>query len=456
MEPAVNLNELEKYLYLLPDTFAQQMSGGRWHNYTYLQKISDIVFNAITEGNGRIILNVPPRHGKSEFISHWLPVFFIKNFPHQNIIQTTYEQDFSILWGRRVRNTIKSNPQLEIHFQEDSKAAGRWNTAEGGGMTCAGIGGAITGRGGNLVIIDDPVKNWQDAKSETVQQRNIDWFNSTLYTRLEPNATIIVLMTRWVENDLAGYLISEHEDDWIHIRFPAMAEPGDPLGRGEGEALCPERYDKEALLTIKKAVGSKVWAGLYQQRPAPEEGNVFKNEWWKYYRRLPELSFKLQSWDTAFKKGDENAYSVCQTWGQGETGYYLADQLREKLEYPELKRAIVNQYDKHRPDVVLVEDKASGQSVVQDLKRETSLPLIAVKAEPGNGKEIRADMVSPLIESGRVFLPNRATWLNDFLYETMHFPNSTFKDQVDAMSQGLQYFKEKKGRVISGVRVIRG
>jgi len=255
------------YWRAMPHTFAAVASGGRWKPWRHLVYISRIVTNAIRKGGGRIIINCPPRHGKSELISFWTPAWFLDLFPDKRVMLTAYGDAFAADWGRKVRNEMATNPLCLTKLREDSASASRWHTPQDGGMVTAGVGGAISGRGGDLVILDDPVKNWQEAHSYVHQQRFRDWFTSTLYTRMEPEATMIVLMTRWNERDPTAYLLEDHADDWIHIRLPALAEEGDVLGRKAGEPLCPERYDVEALTAIRAGATAGPWAAMYQQAP---------------------------------------------------------------------------------------------------------------------------------------------------------------------------------------------
>lgn len=446
---------------LTPWPFAAKNSQGAWKPYLYLkyisQRISDAIWKARFTGlGGRIIVTMPPRHGKSEFISHWVPTWYVSKFPKNRIIITTYEENFAKYWGGRVRNTIDFIPPPKVGISQDTRAKGEWTTQRGGGMLSAGVGGPITGRGFDLGIIDDPVKNWIEAQSKTVRKNVIDWFNSTFYTRQEPGATMILLMTRWHLNDLAGYLINDHEDDWELINFPAIAEDQDVLGRKVGDALCPERYDTEALARIKKAVGRMVWAGLYQQRPRPAEGQIWKAEYWQWYKVKPFFEYILQSWDTAFKDDPEAAYTACTTWGIGKLGYYLLDVWRDRLQYPDLKTRIISRADKWHPRTILVEDKASGTSVAQDLKRNTRLPIIAVPVNSREGKKVRGQIAASTAEAGLIYLPTRAPWLSDYLDEMGDFPNSENSDQADSTSQTIQWLEEKRGGVIDKVEIFRG
>jgi len=262
-----------------PHTYAQHVTDGRWKPFKFQVFIGNLIAQAIANGGGRIIVNCPPRHGKSFLISKWTPLWFLDNLPDRNVMITSYAAGFASEWGRRCRNEIEQNPRIRITLSKDSTAAHRWNTPQGGGMITAGaIRGPVTGRGGNVIIIDDPVESWQDAYSFIIRTRIIEWFNSTLYSRLEPNATIIVVMQRWHEEDLTGYLVNEHNDDWQLIRLPALAEEDDALGRAEGEALCPERYSRNALLATRSVSPKEVWESMFQQRPgAVGIGAVYGN-----------------------------------------------------------------------------------------------------------------------------------------------------------------------------------
>ena len=309
----------------LPHTLAMELSGGKWLPYDYLVFLSHLIATVVAQGGGRIIVEIPPRHGKSEFISKWVPTWFLGNWPDKRVVLCTYEANFAASWGRIVRNNLVTHGEpLGVSLANDSLAAAYWKTSQDGGMITAGVGGPITGKGGDLLLIDDPHKNWKEAMSITTCKGIQDWYDSTFYTRCEPGATMIILHTRWTENDLIGYCLTEHpEENWIVVRFPAIAEEADILGRMVGQAFCPSRYDETALAKIKKVLGTQKWAGLYQQRPAALEGDVWKRKDWKYYKITPKCSFIIQSWDTGFKKNDNlrTSYSVCQTWGVFPNGY---------------------------------------------------------------------------------------------------------------------------------------
>ena len=710
---------------LLPHTFAAIMSEGAWIAFKYLVMISHVIAMAIAMGGGRIAISVPPRHGKSWFLSQWVPTWFLANWPGKRVILTTYEANFAATWGRRVRNIVaECGHRVGLFLSDDSTAANNWATSVGGGMVTAGVGGPITGKGGDLILCDDPHKNWQEAQSETIRKTIQDWFDSTLYTRLEPGATIVVLHcmagdtpvlmadgtekdlkdirpgdmvatykdgrlaesnvvnwvnngldkvftikttsgiivkanqrhpflindrgvkkwirvkdlrpgheiyrvngvngkvklamrkdatsllsaedtvlttitqngglikfirhpimlyrtlrtnlnivmashwsnmikcmlrkvgvvrsanamlrrrttpqdgerycvsitamelkksggscattatcsvsdlpplkclkkpsdtssfvlekiesityagtedvfdvqiaetenfianqlvshnTRWHEDDLIGYLKREKPSDgWFHIRIPAIAEEDDdPVGRMLGDPLCPERYDINALNRIKTNLSAMMWAALFQQRPAPAEGTIFKRENWKRYRIPPKCHFVLQSWDTASKKNLNAAYSVCQTWGVSDMGAVLLARWRDRVEYPQLRRQAEIQYMTHRPNVVLIEDRDSGQALLQSLQQETSMPVIGVY--PDLDKVIRAQAVSPWHEAGRVWVPatsEKTAWVDEMIENAAMFPNAMWKDDIDTMSQALAYIMTMAigGHIQSGVK----
>jgi predicted phage terminase large subunit-like protein len=314
----------------------------------------------------------------------------------------------------------------------------------------AGVGGGITGRGFDVGIIDDPVKNRAEANSPTFRERLWDWYRSTFYTRREKDAKIIVIMTRWHEDDLVGRLLElQDSDPWRVVSFPAVFEgvdgttyPGDK--RSPGEALWPGKFPPFDLERIKINLGSYEWAGLYQQAPAPSGGGIFMASWWMSYDYPPtQFDEVIQSWDCAFKSADTSDFVVGQVWGRVKERYYLLDQARDRLDFPQTIRAVRNLSVKWpRAVLKLVEDKANGPAVLSMLKRE--LPGLT-PVEPQGGKEARAYAVSALVEAGNVFIPARAPWRDDFIAEVSAFPNGRNDDQVDAMTQALSRLSRKKG-----------
>jgi predicted phage terminase large subunit-like protein len=420
----------------------------------------------------RIIFEAPPRHGKSEMVSKYLPAWYVGTFPDKRVMLSSYEAEFAATWGRKARNILEEvgQPLFGVNVAEDARARNLWearlswtpedpdlydwNAGEGGGMITAGVGGPLTGKGADLLIVDDPVKNREEADSATYRKRAWEWWQSTAYTRLEPGGVAIVMQTRWHEDDLAGKLLAEMAaggEQWHVVRLPALAEGTDPLGRDPGAALWPERYDEEALAAIRTAVGTYVWEALYQQRPAPIEGGIFKDAWWQQYQpfkwpRIPDAV--VQSWDFAFKKKSDTDYVVGQVWAAKGADRWLMAQIRDRMSYTEMKAALraltawvaEQGFASHR---IYVEDKANGSAIISDLRSEIG-GLIAV--DPKESKEARAHAVTPQIESGNVFIPEglipaprgyEPTRTEVFVGEHRSFPNATNDDQVDALSQAL-------------------
>ncbi len=253
-----------------PHSFANVCSDRKFKVENHLRYIGNRIANAVIRGGGRLMIHAPPRHGKSFLTSYWLPTWFLETWPDRRVIVSAYGDEIATEWGRRVRNEFDGNAHLKTKLREDSKAAGRWHVEKhGGGMMAVGVGGALSGFGGDLLLCDDLIKNWKEAHSVTTKNALYDWFKSTFYTRAEPHATVIIAMTRWGVDDLPARLREEQPDEWEVINLPALAEDNDPLGRPIGEPLCPSRYDKAALEKIRVDVGANVWNALYQQRPDP-------------------------------------------------------------------------------------------------------------------------------------------------------------------------------------------
>lgn len=261
-----------------PHTYAQVCSRGRWQPYRHLVYIARLVAERILLGDARIIINCPPRYGKSEFCSFWLPMWLLDSFPEQRIILASYGKQLATFWGRKIRNELANNELCHTRLAEDSKSVSTFHTDEGGGVLCAGVGTGISGFGMNVGLVDDPIKDWAKAHSESILEGFRDWFASTFYTRLEPGASIIMLMTRWHERDPTGWLLDYHADDWLHIRLPALAEEDDPLGRAVGEPLCPERFSLAAVEAKRDATPTSMWGAIHQQAPiAFGEGRTYRN-----------------------------------------------------------------------------------------------------------------------------------------------------------------------------------
>ncbi len=422
--------------YETPADCAITLSDGLWYLAPHLKLISDKIAE-IRDHPIKLIITLPPRHGKSELVSHWTPIWFLNEWPDKKVILASYEASFAASWGRKARNGIQDNEEkLNIRMSMDSSAASTWELKSGGGMWTAGVGGPITGKGAHLLIIDDPIKNYAEAYSPVYRESIGQWYQTTAFPRLEPDASIIIIMTRWHDDDLVGRL--KVGDDFDIINLPALAEQEDLIGREEGEALWPDRYNKDALLEIAEAIGGlsgRNWLSLYQQRPVREGGNIFKSHWWQTYKVLPGINMIGQYWDTAFKIGAKTDFSVCVTLGRHEKGICVLRIFRDKLEFPELLRQVRAEYDLMKPNILKVEDAASGTPLIQTLTRDTDLPILPIL--PIGSKEIRANQITGIVEAGRVSLPESAEWLAIFLDEMSTFPAGVHDDIVDAFVEGI-------------------
>ena len=431
-----------------PADCAEVLSNGMWRRYRHLNYISEKIAE-IKDRKLRLIVSLPPGHGKSELISHWLPVWFLHKWPDRRIGFATYEANFAAYWGGLVRDTIEENSlKLHLELTHDTTAKNEWRLKSGGGMFAAGVGGPMTGRRFSLFICDDPIKNIAEAESLVYRENTWKWWRTVARTRLFQDGSIILIMTRWHSDDLIGKLLDESGEPWEYIKLPALAEEDDPLGRQPGELLCPEMFDLAELETLREEVGGtsgRYWIALYQQRPSKEEGTIFKLDWWKYYKEVPKLIRIAQYWDTGFKKGKTSDWSVCLTLGRHETGVCVLDMWRARVEYPELIIMMKAKYDQLKPNSVKVEDAASGQSAIQSLTRDTSIPIIKIKAE--GSKEQRANLITGIVEAGRVSLPERADWLAVFLDEVTRFPAGKYDDIVDVLSYGLDDIWKKAGKL---------
>lgn len=400
---------------------------------------------AVARGESpRLMLFVPPRHGKSFIVSERFPAWHLGHHPEHHVVVASYAASLAKRASKKARGLTREDWYAasfpELALDPEKQAVEEWETTAGGGYKAVGVGGGLTGSGANVLIIDDPIKDRAQAESAAYREAVYDWYTSTAYTRLMPGGGVLVMHTRWHEDDLAGRLLRDAEldgDQWEIIRYPAIAEV-DEEHRKAGEALHPERYSLERLEAIKGAVGTRDWASLYQQRPAALEGGIVKLAWFKRYGTPPANPLRIvQSWDTANKAKEINDPWVCSTWAETATGYYLLDVYRKRMEYPEGKRTAKSLGEKWQPHAVLIEDKSSGSSLIQDLRIESNLPVLAVT--PTTDKVVRMSTQSHVVESGRVFLPESAPWLVDFEAEVGAFPQATHDDQVDSMSQFLAW-----------------
>ena len=426
-------------------TFVKSM----WPDFiqgSHHKKIAD-QFNRLAEGKiNRLIINMPPRHTKSEFASFLLPAWMIGRNPKLKIIQTTHTTELAVRFGRKAKHLIDS-PDYKRFFKttlrEDSQAAGRWETDQGGEYFAAGVGSAITGRGADLLIIDDPHSE-QDAMNPEALERAYEWYTSGPRQRLQPGGKIVVVMTRWSLKDLTGSLIGAQKgiksDQWEVIEFPAILPDEQPV--------WPEYWKLSELESVKASLSIQKWNAQWMQNPTSEEGSIIKRDWWRKWDKdyIPELYHVIQSYDTAFLKKETADYSAITTWGvfypnpDSGPNLILLDAIKERLEFPELRRRALEQYHYWKPESVVIESKASGLPLTYEL-RKMGIPVINFTPSKGNDKHSRINAVAPLFESGQIWAPE-AAFAEEVIEECAAFPFGDHDDLVDSMTQALMRFRQ--------------
>ena len=411
-------------------------------------------FEKVARGDlKRLIINMPPRHTKSEFASYLLPAWFLGQYPDKKIIQTAHTAELAVGFGRKVRNLVNSKDYKAIYpdisLQSDSKAAGRWNTNKGGEYFAIGVGGAVTGKGADLLIIDDPHSEQEGASGDVnVFNRTYEWYTSGPRQRLQPNGSIIVVMTRWHQRDLTGQVVDASikrggADQWEVIELPAILPSGNPLWE--------EFWSLDELTALKAELPNSKWQSQYQQDPTSEEGALIKREWWKVWegRNPPDCEFIIQSWDTAFMKNQRADFSACTTWGvfykEDDEGKFvpnliLLDAYQERLEFPELKRKAQDKYNEYKPDAFIVEAKAAGMPLIFEL-RAIGIPVQEYTPSRGNDKISRVNAVSDLFSSGVVWCPE-TRWGEEVIEQFAGFPNMEHDDLVYSSTQALLRFRQ--------------
>jgi len=411
------------------------------------QKIAE-KFNALAEGKiKRLIINMPPRHTKSEFASFLLPAWMIGRKPNLKIIQTTHTTELAVRFGRKAKILMDMPEYKEIfttRLREDSQAAGKWETEQGGEYYAAGVGSAITGRGADLLIIDDPHSE-QDAMNIDALERAYEWYQAGPRQRLQPGGAIVLVMTRWNVKDLTGALLQEtgniKSDKWEVIEFPAILP--------SGKAVWPEYWKLEELEAVKSSISLQKWNAQWMQNPTSEEGALIKREWWRKWEKdtIPSLQHVIQSYDTAFLKKETSDYSAITTWGvfynNEDSGpqLILLDAIKERLEFPELRRVAYQQYQYWQPETVLIEGKASGLPLTYEL-RKMGIPVINYIPSRGNDKHSRVNSVAPLFESGQIWAPVGKDFAQEVIEECAAFPYGDHDDLVDSMTQAVMRFRQ--------------
>jgi predicted phage terminase large subunit-like protein len=435
----------ESFLFFVTQMWPVFISGSH-------HKIMAEAFERVASGDcKRLIINMPPRHTKSEFASYLLPAWFLGKFPHKKIIQTAHTAELAVGFGRKVRNLVQSEQYSKVfdtQLSSDSKAAGRWNTHKGGDYFAIGVGGAVTGKGADLLIIDDPHSE-QEARqgNPAVYDGVYEWYTSGPRQRLQPGGAIIIVMTRWSKRDLTGQILKGAEKDgtneWEVIDFPAILPSGVPL--------WPGFWKLKELEALKAELPVSKWEAQYQQNPTSEEGAIVKRDQWKIWEKSepPMCEYVIQSWDTAFEKTNRADYSACTTWGvfyqadhKGslKPNIILLDAFKARMEFPELKKKAFEMWQEWNPDTLIVEKKAAGAPLIYEMRR-MGIPLSEYTPGKGNDKIARVNAISDLFASGVVWCPS-TRWADEVMEEMASFPNGDHDDLVDSSSQALLRFRQ--------------
>ena len=396
----------------------------------------------------RLIVNMPPRHTKSEFASYLFPAWVMGQKPHTKIIQATHTAELAVGFGRKVKNLLDSDIYRDvfpdIQLARDAKASGRWSTDMGGEYYAVGVGGALAGRGADLCIIDDPVSE-QDALSPAALDNIYEWYTSGPRQRLQPGGAIIIVMTRWSIRDLTAKVLQKQAeggaDQWEVVEFPAIFPDTDNV-------LWPEFWSRDELEGVRASIPVAKWNAQYLQNPTAEEGAIIKREWWNVWDHddPPVVDYVIQSYDTAFTKSERADYSAITTWGvfypdEGdEAAIILLDSEKGRWEFPELKDAAMRLYEEFEPDMVLIEQKASGTPLTQDL-RKMGIPVSGFTPGRGADKFSRMNACAPVFESGMVWCPE-TRWAEEVIEECASFPNGEHDDLADSMTQAILRFRQ--------------
>lgn len=424
----------------------------RYQWYTHSLKLASVLQRVADGELKRLMVFLPPRSGKSLLTSKIFSAYCLYRHPDKWVGICSYAAELAYTFSRSARDAYLQTGGV---LRDDAAAVKNWENPYGGGLWAAGVGGPITGKGYTFGLIDDPLKNQEEAFSQIIREKQKEWYSSTFYTRTEPDGAIAIVLTRWHEDDLAGWLLKQEREtdepeNWHVVNFSAIKEENEigfpptctvePDWRLPGEALCPERFPLPKLNKIKIKIGSYFWASLYQQRPSPESGNIFDRNNWKYWTELPARPGRwILSVDSSFKDKTDSDFVVVQVWFKCEGCFYLVDQVRDRMTFTATVAAIRQMAAKYpKCAAKLIEDKANGSAVIDTLKLE--MPgLIAIN--PTDSKVARARAISPFVEAGNVYLPQNAPWTGDFVEELCSFPNGANDDQVDAMSMALRYLQ---------------
>lgn len=457
--------------------YVEYVHRGHYEHYRHTELICEQL-QEIADGKQKyILIEMPPRHGKSMTVTESFPSYYIGRNPTKRVIAAAYSDGLAIKFGRMNRNKFSEfAPELfNIRLSESNAATKDWGVSEqSGGMISTGIGGSITGQGADLMIIDDPIKNMKEASSKLIRDNIWDEWEATLSTRLHNGASVIVIMTRWHEDDLIGRLLTRSPYDWVRLRLPALAEEDDLMGREVGQSLCPELgFDEEWAESKQIAVGSRTWNALYQQRPSPAGGSIFKREHIRYYVNTKEqhkewglsddvdilpihFDKQAQSWDCTFKGADTSDYVAGGVWAKKKARYYLLDALVKRMGFSDTLKAIRQMSDKWpNARAKYIEDKANGSAIIEMLEKDLSG---ITPVNPDGGKEARANAVEPLFEAGNVYFPHplMTPWIADMVDELVSFPNAAHDDFVDMTTQALNQLYSADTNVLDRYKKLLG
>ena len=450
----------QDFVGFLVRAFYELNSDKQLHLAPYIELMAQRLEDCRLGRINRLIINLPPRYLKSHTVSIAFVAWLLGHRASKSVICASYGKDLADKLGLDTKIIMQSawyKSLFATRLHPDKQAKDDFMTTAGGGRMATSVGGVITGRGGDFLIIDDPIKP-EDALSESRRNEANNWFDSTLRSRLDNKNTgcIIVIMQRLHQDDLVGHILEQ--EDWTVVSLPAIAEVDELIKletiygpriieRREGDALHPELQTVSQLQVTRKQIGEFNFSSQYQQNPIPIGGAIVKESWLMSYVDLPpadQIEYKLQSWDTAVKTEDMNDYSVCTSWVvDRKKNYYLVDVIRKKLNYPDLKKAVIDAAKNFQPHKVLIEDKASGSSLIQDLKRDGFSKVHGYQPPAGQDKSARLVVETHLFEAGRVHLPAQAPWLAEYRSEILGFPGSRYYDQVDSTTQALDYLQNQ-------------
>ena len=463
MMSETDMRVLEKQLIHLEKLKSRELSQNKFLKFT--QKVWPTfisgrhharmaeAFERVARGEcKRLIINMPPRHTKSEFASYLLPAWFLGKFPHKKVIQTSHTAELAVGFGRKVRNLVDSEVYKDIfpdlNLQADSKAAGRWNTSKGGDYFAIGVGGAVTGKGADILIIDDPHSEQEAAMAASnpeVYDKVYEWYTSGPRQRLQPGGAIVVVMTRWSMRDLTGQVIkasaSRGGEEWEVIEFPAILPSGTPL--------WSEFWSLEELSALREELPNAKWQAQYQQNPVGNESAIVKRDWWKIWteQNPPDCDYLLQTWDTAFEKNNRADPTAGTLWGifyntkdHNLPNIILLNTYRRRVEWVDLKKDVLKEYNEWQPDGILIEKKATGAPLIYEL-RAMGIPVQEFTPSRGQDKIARLNSVADIIASGKVWVPE-TRWAEELVDEIAAFPAGEHDDLVDATTLALMRFRQ--------------